>query len=268
VALNLYQKSVDEYFNFSLTHESSMHYCRKILKKEFIETDYDLILLAYKNYEFRHIPTLAFYLCKKHSILEIINILNDDRTYYSGVENNNILINEILKGVLASLGFGYAEQYVLSGLSEFTAVMGKFHAYDYDQEDNRPEDNIWKIEWWVMGNVIYCFHQLADQLHCDSWSDFASDEYGSEITFFDEDSFYSEIEARFMNYGFNPENNLYVSIDDYKDIMGLTLNEDTADLFFDYYLKPQKILIKFSKKSHNTIYINSLASVIRSEYSA
>lgn len=267
-AYELYRISIDHYLNYNDIPYKYVFYSKFITKKEISDSDLELLLMAYKKLEYRHIPTIAYCLCRKFNILEIIYLLNDDNTFYSDVAANKLLINEILNGIVEAKGLTATQQFLLDGLEKYISVMGKYNADEYNQEDNRPGDNIWKIEWWVMGNVIYCFHLLVENYFDSYLADIYSDNYGN----IDLELYYVKIEELFTRFGYNSNDNLYLCINKYMEI-GPTSNAITSEIIlmnilFEYHTNKMKSLLKFNKISHNRFHINSLAAAIRSEYSA
>lgn len=264
-AFEFYEKAAVEFLNYKLFDDKYFRFSDDIIAKEFNDSDCENLLKSYNLHEFRHIPTISFCLCNKFGLLELINILNDDNTYLSGVSENKKWINELLEGVVSALGLESARKYVLDGLNKYTSVMGGYNAFDYSQEASRPRDNIWKIEWWVIGNVVYGFHQLAEKFHEEQWSDYSSANYGGDLSFFDDGSYYTEIEEIFERYGFKPEINLYVAIDEFKNEKPVKSSITLSDIMFDYNFNPVKALLKFNKISDDRTHINCLAAIIANE---
>ncbi len=263
-AFEFYKRGVNAYLNGSLFDQKTIIYSQHLLNNKITKAEKKELIRLFREYEFRHVPTMSFCLCKAEGVLDLMTILNYDKTYLGGVSEHKKWINEILLGITSALGIEGSKNYILKGFDEYVAAMGKYSNYS-DYAENEQLENIWNIEWWQIGNLVYGFHQLAENNCLDTTLDYASDHFGGEFKYFDDDQYYTEIEHIFMKYGYDPEDNLYAAIDDYKEIKPDTLEETAADTLFEYRLNPLKSLLRFNKISQNRVHVNCLASAINSE---
>ena len=262
-AFDLYKKTIEIYTNYSYTKDINIRFSSYLSIKKLSKKHYSEIIKTVKSLEYIHVKTLSSVLCLETDFLNLVKTLNYDDIYLSGVSANKSWAYEILSGITLRLGLKKTEIYLLNGLEEYVSIMGKFKSKEYDRESNRPKKNIWKIEWWVMANFITIFHELADELHLDQWSNYSSNDYGAEITWFNDDSFYNTIEEIFNKYNCDPEVNLYKDIEEYKNIGPNKLKENECDAILNYMLNPLSVLLNFTLKQQDKSFINNISNLIR-----
>ncbi|MFN5458628.1 MAG: hypothetical protein ACK5AY_01840, partial [Bacteroidota bacterium] len=153
-------KVIQHYLNFNVSH-SNLRNISLLSKKVFNEEDFSFLTHSFETLDFVHFKSLSFLYSKKLKFLELISKLRFDEIYLSGVEVNKYWAKEILEGLIDQMGWQSAQSYLLEGLEEYVQVMGTYGWEEYDRESNRPKDNVWKIEWWVMGNFIQAFQEIV-----------------------------------------------------------------------------------------------------------
>jgi hypothetical protein len=237
-------------------------------RKELNQSKFDLLLEQYSNYQFRHIPTLSNILSEKFDLLELISFLRDNITHYSDVAMNKELITDLLKGLIVALGFSGTKEYIIGALEKYVPIMGGYGAYDYEFEYNRPSENTWSIEWWVIGDVVYEFTQIAESMEKELYLDYSNNFGDCDYeTLLNEGFFYNEIETVFANNNFSPEDNLYRVIDDFMSIRPQkNYRNRLPDILFNYKVNPTRTLLRFGEISKDRQMLNCLARTISKEY--
>jgi hypothetical protein len=197
-------------------------------------------------------------------LLDIISILRDDKARFSSVGESEILISDILYGVVCHSGFFETSDYILWSLESYVAVMGEYEAEDYELEANRPAGNSWQLEWWVLGQVVNCFVDLINKAQDNKMSKSFlrdSDLSGNVISVED---FLLDVDLLFLKANSDPEINLYRAMLEYPTgsrERRLELNE----VYFDYKLNTANTLFRLNANGGNPLFIRYLASAILSE---
>lgn len=239
----------------------------KVVRNVLAQSEFELLMKQYKNYEFRHVPTLSNILSEKFDLLELISFLRDNITHYSDVARNKELITDLLKGLIVALGFSGTKEYIMGALEKYVPIMGGYGAYDYEFEYNRPSENTWSIEWWVIGDVVYEFTQIAESMEKELYLDYSNNfGDGDYETLLNEGFFYKEIETVFANNNFSPEDNLYRVIDDFMSIRPQkNYRNRLPDILFNYKVNPTRTLLRFGEISKDRQMLNCLARTISRE---
>jgi hypothetical protein len=260
LAKDFYKKSLSRILNFG--HENNS--LRYVFDYQEGNPDSDYLIDLYKKREFAHVPSLSFYLCQKIELLDIISILRDDQTHFSSVDVNEILISDILYGVVCRLGFFETGEYILWSLEEYVSVMGEYESEDYEMEANRPAGNTWQLEWWVLGQVVNCFLDLINQARDNKTSkSFFSDSNLSRNVISVED-FLLDVDLLFLKGNSDPEINLYRSM--LKHPTGSNGKRlELYDVYFDYKLNTLNTLFRLNSNGSNPLFTRYLASAILSE---
>jgi hypothetical protein len=265
IANNLQNETMEYYMNYQLTDMDTIRItnqlqCDSLKPKAVKEIEY-----SFSKMDFNHMPTLAYLLCQKYSFLDLAAFLWYDGTHLSNVSENKHWAQEIVKGVVLKLGAVKSYDYFIAGIDQYVSVMGSYENDAYDRESNRPAGNIWKLEWWVIGNFVLEYEDYMNQYSLDKIFDYgAIKEYDSE-EFFDSDKYYDDIDMIFNKYGYDPEINLYAAIHLWKDEKCAVRNQNGCDRLFNYFTKPTQTLLGVNYYLNNRVAINNVASAISSK---
>jgi len=260
LASDFYKKAVSRILNFGLENNRLKY----VFDYQEGNPDSDYLIDLYKKREFAHVPSLSFYLCQKMELLDIVSILRDDNAHFSYVKVNEILISDILYGVVCRLGFFEAGEYILWSLEEYVSVMGEYESEDYEIEANRPAGNTWQLEWWVLGQVVNCFLDLINQARDNKTSKSLFSDSNLSGNVISVEDFLLDVDLLFLKANSDPEINLYRAM--LKHPTGSNGKRlELYDVYFDYKLNTLNTLFRLNTNGSNPIFTRYLASAILSE---
>jgi hypothetical protein len=260
LASDFYKKAVSRILNFGQGNNRLKY----VFDYQEGNPDSDYLIDLYEKREFAHVPSLSFYLCQKMELLDIISILRDDQTHFSSVDVNEILISDILYGVVCRLGFFETGEYILWSLEEYVSVMGEYESEDYEMEANRPAGNTWKLEWWVLGQVVNCFLDLINQARDNKTSKSLFSDSNLSGNFISVEDFLLDVDLIFLKANSDPEINLYRAM--LKHPTGSNYKRlELYDVYFDYKLNTLNTLFRLNSNGSNPLFTRYLASAILSE---
>lgn len=262
VANKLQNEAMEYYMNYQITDRDALRTTYKLQVNSLKPKEILEIELSFRKMDFNHNPTLAYLLCKKYSFLNLASFLWYDDAHLRGVSENKLWAHEIIKGIVLKLGAEKSYDYFIAGIDQYVSVMGAYESDAYDRESNRPEGNIWKLEWWVISNFVVAYEEFMNKYSFDEIFDYSTTDEFDLDRLFDSTKYYQDIDSVFSKYSCNPEINLYAAMRQWKDVKSDFRKEDTIDRLFNYYTRPTQTLMSINNYLNNRIAVNNISTAI------
>lgn len=205
----------------------------------------DLYRFYSKNKDSARPNQLSYVLCSKLEFLELISIQLYNANEQSEIGRNYSWACDIIDSIYLRLGDTKFIEYLSTGFDSYISVMGSYYIDEHAIDLLLPEDNVWRIEWWIMTNFYSAIYSSAN----------IKESTKSEII--------KNIRSTFQKYSFDSSINLDFGVREYQSFRNQKSKKKEQNFEFLFHKDETHYLRSFSLIQFDKIAINKVSGSIK-----
>ena len=214
---------------------------------KFDDNSYEVLYKYYsKNKGLANSHQLSYVLCSKLDFLELISIQLYNANAQSEIGSNYLWTCDIIESVYLKLGDIKFIEYISTGFDAYISIMGNYNIDEHPIDLFLPEENVWRIEWWIMTNIYTAIYSSAN----------IKDSTKTEVI--------NNIRSAYQNYGFDSTRNLDFGVREYQPFRNQKSSKNQNHNFeFLFHKDEIDYLRKFSSIQYDKSAINKISGSIK-----